>query len=566
MDGQRKALIVANGEYDHEGLQHLRSPDADAVALANVLEDPTIGNFEVTVIRDEPAHVVQEQVEELLASGRPKDLLLLHFSCHGLKSDSGELFLAARNTRPDRLASSAVPADFVQRCIRTSRSRSVVLLLDCCYGGAYGRGVAVRSSGNANILDSFPHQRLDGGRGRAVITASNAMEYAFEGDRLADENMSQPSIFTSALVRGLRTGEADRDEDGLVSLNELYDYVFDEVRDKNPNQTPSRDIEMSGELYLARSQRLRIKPAPMPPDLEAAIRHDNMYTRIGAIGELRTRLLSDNVSAAAGAHEALTEMARTDIGHVADLAEAACREAAVQVEATEIHFGQVQTGSPPPHRTLRLSGPPIARACVPRVCDDWLRVTVSSLEVDISIDTERAGSQTGAVTLSGPTGEFVVTVHAELMGSVRRPAGSPEGLTLTKPHSEDSPPVQPVRQPPPPKTEVVQLETFISAPPPTRATRPPWWSFLWALLPLLSFGVFVPVPFIHAAVRLKSRSMALVSVAYAAGVVTCAVLSQDPETEAASGSVLLVLIMLATVHAFLVRASVFASTTASPGA
>ena len=602
MDGQRKALIVANGEYDHEGLQHLRSPGADAVALADVLGDPAIGDFDVTVVRDEPAHVVLAQIEEVFSSSRAEDLLLLHFSCHGLKSDSGELFFAVRNTRPDRLASSAVPADFVQRCIRGSRSRSVVLLLDCCYGGAYGRGVAVRSSGEANVMDNFPQQRRGGGRGRAVITASSAIEYAFEGDRLADENALQPSVFTSALVRGLKTGEADLDEDGLVSLNELYDYVFDQVREKNPNQTPSRDIEMAGELYLARSQRRRIKPAPMPPDLDAAIHDANMYSRIGAIGELRARLMSDNLSAAAGAHGALTEMAGTDIGHVAELAEAACREATVQADNTEIHFGPIQTGSLPPHRTIQLVGPPIARACVPQVTDDWLVVTVAESEVDISIDTERAGKLHGTVTLKGPTGAFVVTVDAELVAEVRQQAGSPEVFAPTQPqaaarsevvmavpespqeapheavpveapsiestarppHPQAPPPVPPRRQAAPPATEGVQPTLLVPVASTSAATRPPIWSVLWALIPVLSLGLLAPVPFIHAAVRLRSQALALASFVYAAGVVASVALSQDWETEQASAQVLVVLIVIATVHAFLLRARVFASSTAPP--
>ena len=92
-------------------------------------------------------------------------MLLLHFSCHGLKSESGELFFAARNTRPNRLGSTAVSADFVQRCMRASRSRSIVLLLDCCYGGAFAEGVAVRAAGDVNVLDSFP------ARGWAVVAA-----------------------------------------------------------------------------------------------------------------------------------------------------------------------------------------------------------------------------------------------------------------------------------------------------------------------------------------------------------------------------------------------------------
>jgi hypothetical protein len=83
-------------------------------------------------------------------------------------------------------------------------------------------GVRVRAAGDVNVLDSFPQGR-SGGRGRAVITASNAIEYAFEGDQLADDQRRRPSVFTGALVEGLATGDADRDEDGLVSLSELYD-------------------------------------------------------------------------------------------------------------------------------------------------------------------------------------------------------------------------------------------------------------------------------------------------------------------------------------------------------
>jgi hypothetical protein len=267
MGGQRKALIVANDEYEQEALRDLLAPAADAEALRQVLSDPRIGDFAVQVVRNEPSYVIQGQIEDLFADSRPDDLLLLHFSGHGLKSESGELFFAASNTRPNRLGSTAVSAAFVQRCMRDSRSRSIVLLLDCCYGGAFAQGVTVRAAGNVNVLDSFPQDR-PGGRGRAVITASSAMEFAFEGNQIADDHQRRPSVFTAALVEGLATGDADRDEDGWVSLDELYDYVFDKVREQNPHQTPSRQIELQGELYLARSgrQRIRIPAADTPAD------------------------------------------------------------------------------------------------------------------------------------------------------------------------------------------------------------------------------------------------------------------------------------------------------------
>jgi len=52
-----------------------------------------------------------------------------------------------------------------------------------------------------------------------------------------------PSVFTSVLVKGLRTGHADRDGDSQVSIDELYDYVFDKVREITPHQTPEKKCE-----------------------------------------------------------------------------------------------------------------------------------------------------------------------------------------------------------------------------------------------------------------------------------------------------------------------------------
>jgi hypothetical protein len=431
VSGRRLALIVANDEYEQAALRDLLAPRADAEALGQVLGDPQIGHFLVQVVRNEPSYVIQGKIEELFSESRSEDLLLLHFSCHGLKSESGELFFAAANTRPKRLESTAVSADFVQRCMRASRSRSVVLLLDCCYGGAFAQGSRVRAAGDINVLDSFPQGRLGGGRGRAVISASSAVEYAFEGDRLTHGQPQRPSLFTSALVEGLATGDADRDEDGWISLDELYDYVFDKVQEQNPHQTPNRQVDLEGELYLARSPR-RIRPVPIPSDLQAAINDPNIYTRRGAVSELQVRLASDDLPVAAGAYQALAELARNDIQYVAELAAAALRQAAVRPEETELHFGQRQQGSAAPHHVVRLLGPHIARACTPHASDDWIRVNPTSEGFDIAVDTARTGPLRGNLDLKGLTGEAVIAIDAEIL-----PRAAPES-TIPRPRRPTS--------------------------------------------------------------------------------------------------------------------------------
>ena len=128
-----------------------------------------------------------------------------------------------------------------------------------------------------------PHQLQ--GRGRAIITASNAMEYAYEGDELTGEG--QPSVFTEAVVEGLRTGKADLDMDHLISIDDLYHYVYDRVRERTPNQTPSIKSDLEGVLYLARSSyRAPVVPAKLDPELVARTEDRYAGIREGAVQEL----------------------------------------------------------------------------------------------------------------------------------------------------------------------------------------------------------------------------------------------------------------------------------------
>ncbi|MFI9384931.1 caspase domain-containing protein [Kutzneria sp. NPDC052558] len=369
MADRRDALIIATGEYEHEGLRDLRSAAADARALAGVLGDPAIGGFEVDVLRDAGAHEVRSRIEDFFADRRPGDVLLLHLSCHGLKGEAGDLYFTARDTRPQRLASSAISADFVQQCLRLSRSRSIVLLLDCCYGGAFAKGVRVRAAGDIPVMDSFPT-----GRGRAVITASSAMEFAFEGDELADAHEPTPSVFTSALVEGLRTGEADLDGDGLVALDELYDYVFDKVRERNPAQTPTKSIEMSGDLYLARSRRR----ARLPEELMAALTAPNVFTRLGAVSGLREVLLGQDIPLATAARKELDRIAGREVPQVADAARAALRELVVVPSTRVIELTEAR-----PTWLLRLDGPPLVRRGRWQVTDQ--RITVRPVEAGLEV-------------------------------------------------------------------------------------------------------------------------------------------------------------------------------------
>ncbi|MFJ4487359.1 caspase domain-containing protein [Streptomyces longwoodensis] len=430
MTGSRHALIVANADYDDPGLKELASPASDASALAQVLGDPQIGDFEVEVVADEPSHVILRRIEGFFTDRRRDDTLVLHFSCHGLKSESGELYLAARDTEPRYLDATAVPSYFVRRCMSRTRAGSTVLFLDCCYGGAFSKGsAAVRAAGDANVLDNFTAEKPPRGRGWAVITASTAMQYAMEGGRLTEGAGPPPSVFTHAVVEGLQTGDADLDADGEVSLDDLYDYLYEHVREQNPNQTPSKTVEMQGGLQLAHSRhrRIRVEPADIRPEMRSAVQSRNTFTRLGAVRALRDQLADDRLPVAEGARRALEEMARGDVEDVARDAEEALTAVRLRPSATRLDFGRVERDSAVPHRTVTLEGVPLARCCLAHATAPWLRVAQDDDALDVGVDPATVGHLSGDIVLKGVADDAVVTVEVDVRVPDRPPVDAPPG-------------------------------------------------------------------------------------------------------------------------------------------
>lgn len=390
----RRALIVANDSYDNEGLRRLGAPARDAEALQAVLANPQIGRFDVTVLYNKPSHVIRLEVEKFFAAGKPDDLLLLHFSCHGVKDASGELYLAATDTQPTLLRATAVQARFVNQVMVDSRARRIVLLLDCCYGGAFSRGAVARAASGINVKDSFPLTHMespqtDDGRGKVVISASSALEYAFEDDRLAEVGKPTTSVFTSALVRGLRTGEADIGQDRMVDLDELYDYVYQQVRAVTAHQTPSKPYmtDVAGKFVVSWVPlAARIVAAEIPEELVARTRDPLADKRYTAVRDLRRILLDEDEERAAGALDLLRQLSADDSNKVAAAATAIVEEAQLKTEPGRLDLGVVVPGEPLGSHTIRLVGSPLAQVCQAMTTTRWLRIEQSEPSPD-SVDT-----------------------------------------------------------------------------------------------------------------------------------------------------------------------------------
>ncbi len=157
------------------------------------------------------------------AGGRTE--VLLYYSGH---ADEQGLLLGddrySYRTLRDRL--DQIPAD-----VR-------IAVLDACASGAFTRlkGGKARP---AFLVDESATMR-----GHAFLTSSAETEAAQESDRI------RASYFTHYLISGFR-GAADLSGDGKVTLNEAYQFAFNEtlgrtVDTKGGAQHPSYDINLSG--------------------------------------------------------------------------------------------------------------------------------------------------------------------------------------------------------------------------------------------------------------------------------------------------------------------------------
>ena len=303
---RKLALLIGNSQYQDPKLAKLKAPDSDVSELAEILENPAIGGFDqVTTVLSELSSTVRVAIGEFFDDKQKDDLLLLYFSGHGLLDENGLFYLALKDTQYKHPRATGIPAAFIKDEMADCLSKRQVLILDCCNSGAFARGKGPISL-HAIRRDTFENP---GGYGQVVLTATNATQYAFEGDQVIGD--VETSLFTHFLIDGLSTGQADSDRDGRITLDELYNYVYERVRAHTPHQTPRKweQAREGEELVIARS---RYRPTDLPSELRQAIESPYPNVREGAVNTLGQLLRGSDKSLARLAHGILKAMARGD--------------------------------------------------------------------------------------------------------------------------------------------------------------------------------------------------------------------------------------------------------------
>ena len=242
MAGRYRALLIGNSTYpaDEHNLQTLKGPVKDIAALNRALIDRGTGLFadvDVTLLLEATSNRAIRALGRFFGAAARDDVLLVYFSGHGKLDQSGRLHLCMQDTESTDLLSTAVSSARINEFADASHARNVVIVLDCCYAGAFRGG---------DLGDAVA------GPGRYVLTSCRGTQLANDA---TVENST--SFFTQHLVDGLIGAAADQDGDGYVTFSDLYAHVDRQLRAAG-KQIPQRRVDGDGDVPLAK----RPQPAP----------------------------------------------------------------------------------------------------------------------------------------------------------------------------------------------------------------------------------------------------------------------------------------------------------------
>jgi formylglycine-generating enzyme required for sulfatase activity/uncharacterized caspase-like protein len=248
------ALLIGISEYSPE-FAPLPGTATDVAAMKRVLEDGTIAAFDqVTTLLNPQKQEMEEAIFTLFNNRRKEDLILFYFSGHGVKDENGRLYLTTRITRKEMVEPTAVAASYLNARMSNSRAKQQVLILDCCFSGAFATDMTAKAPATEDIAAELRRELQPEGQpeaeGRAVLTSSSATQYAFE------QPNAQLSVYTHYLIEGLSTGAADLDNDGEITIDELHDYARSRVQEAAPAMKPQIFAVREGyKIRLARAPK-----------------------------------------------------------------------------------------------------------------------------------------------------------------------------------------------------------------------------------------------------------------------------------------------------------------------
>lgn len=208
LEGETYAVIVGVSDYADDRLDLSVAAD-DGLAVARWLHEegfPPVMAEKMVLLLDHDAtkNNIATALDWVAAKATSKDRIIFYFSGHG--APEGLAPTDYRIARGENLLSHGL----IKTILRKSESRQVLLLIDACH--SQGSESAIYIGAVSDLLNGYVNS------GFSIVSSSTIDQSSYE---FAESGLS---YFTHYFLQGIREGYADKDQNGIITIQESYDY------------------------------------------------------------------------------------------------------------------------------------------------------------------------------------------------------------------------------------------------------------------------------------------------------------------------------------------------------
>jgi len=246
--GKVYAVIIGISDYQDPKIPDLAFTERDAQGFYEVLTDESYGavpkeQVQLLLGKNVTVRNIKTAIGKWLAQqAGPEDTVIIFYSGHG--APEGEaMYWVTYDADVDNLYATALSNDEIHGMLQRIEPKRLITFLDACYSAA----TVNRTDRTKNLQSTIPLEKFSGA-GRVAITASDGKQQSLELNEL------RHGVFTYYLIEGLR-GQADKNRDGIIELEEVWDYVKYQVMDTSKKagllQTPVFQGSVTAGIPLA---------------------------------------------------------------------------------------------------------------------------------------------------------------------------------------------------------------------------------------------------------------------------------------------------------------------------
>lgn len=208
------AVIVGVARYNH--MPVLKYADDDAYQIYAFLKSPeggAIPDNQIKVLIDEDASRTKiiDVLQEQFGKADQNDVVLLYYSGHGVNGAFLPIDFDGYNNK--------LYHDEINEIMEKSEAKHKLCMIDACYAGSM---TEVKADFTASLNQYYSILNAEKG-GTAFMLSCKNKEVSLE-----DSGLRQ-GIFSHFLIRGLK-GEADQNQNKIVSVQELFNFINTRVR------------------------------------------------------------------------------------------------------------------------------------------------------------------------------------------------------------------------------------------------------------------------------------------------------------------------------------------------